>query len=162
MIYLKILPGRTDRKTTDTSVRVAGNTTWIQHITPKGGYRYHEWNSVTSHVLPFPNYPSFPLLGYHVPVFVYIDFIVFKRSEVSTAVTMKNAVFWDVALCRFCVRIHGIAQLLQMKIDYNEYSNSQWRKAHTNICVLYGIQNRFYVICWSKCKGSIITVTMFF
>jgi hypothetical protein len=25
------------------------------------------------------------------------------RSEVFTAVTMKNPVFWDVAPCRFCV-----------------------------------------------------------
>jgi hypothetical protein len=26
------------------------------------------------------------------------------RFEVSTAVTMKNAVFWDVAPCRYCVK----------------------------------------------------------
>jgi hypothetical protein len=27
----------------------------------------------------------------------------YVRSEVFTAVTMKNAVFWDVALCRYFV-----------------------------------------------------------
>jgi hypothetical protein len=27
----------------------------------------------------------------------------FVRFEVFTTVTMKNAVFWDVALCRYCV-----------------------------------------------------------
>jgi hypothetical protein len=27
----------------------------------------------------------------------------YVRFEVFTAVTMKNAVFWDVALCRSCV-----------------------------------------------------------
>jgi hypothetical protein len=30
-------------------------------------------------------------------------FICFVRFEVFTAVTMKNAVFWDEALCRSCV-----------------------------------------------------------
>jgi hypothetical protein len=28
------------------------------------------------------------------------------RFEVLTAVTMKNAVFWDAALCRYCVNQH--------------------------------------------------------
>jgi hypothetical protein len=30
----------------------------------------------------------------------------YVRFEVFTAVTMKNAVFWDVALCRSCVNRH--------------------------------------------------------
>jgi hypothetical protein len=32
-----------------------------------------------------------------------VNFNVYVRSEVFTAVTMKNAIFWDVAPCRSCV-----------------------------------------------------------
>jgi hypothetical protein len=34
---------------------------------------------------------------------VYAHFLSYIRFEVFTAVTMKNAVFWDVAQCRYCV-----------------------------------------------------------
>jgi hypothetical protein len=33
----------------------------------------------------------------------FLNIIDFVRFEVFTAVTMKNAVFWDVAPCRSCV-----------------------------------------------------------
>jgi hypothetical protein len=33
----------------------------------------------------------------------------FVRSEVLTAVAMKNAVFWDVAPCRPCVKMQLLA-----------------------------------------------------
>jgi hypothetical protein len=34
---------------------------------------------------------------------IYISSSINVRSEVFTALTMKNAVFWDVASCIFCV-----------------------------------------------------------
>jgi hypothetical protein len=36
-------------------------------------------------------------------VVLRINFLQSVRSEVFTAMTMKNVVFWDVALCRSCV-----------------------------------------------------------
>jgi hypothetical protein len=31
------------------------------------------------------------------------NFVIYVRFEVFTAITMKNAVFWNVAPCRYCV-----------------------------------------------------------
>jgi hypothetical protein len=39
----------------------------------------------------------------HTQTHIYIYIIQSARFEVSTAVTMKNAVFWNVALCISCV-----------------------------------------------------------
>jgi hypothetical protein len=54
----------------------------------------------------------------------------YVRFEVFTAVTMKNAVFWDVAPCRFCVnrRFRGKYRLhLQgRKIREGKTSVSMW------------------------------------
>jgi hypothetical protein len=54
----------------------------------------------------------------------------FVRFEVFTAVTLKNAVFWDVAPCKFCVkrRLEGTYRLhLQgRKIRERGTSVSRW------------------------------------
>jgi hypothetical protein len=55
---------------------------------------------------------------------------VFVRSEVFTVVTMKNAVFWDVAPCRSCVnrRFRGTypLHLQSRKIRERGTSVSRW------------------------------------
>jgi hypothetical protein len=33
---------------------------------------------------------------------ILVDFFCYARFEVSTAVTMKNAIFWDVTPCASC------------------------------------------------------------
>jgi hypothetical protein len=60
----------------------------------------------------------------------------FVRFEVLTAVTMKNAVFWDVALCRYCVnrRFGGTYRLHQQgrKIRQRGTSVSRWLQTATS------------------------------
>jgi hypothetical protein len=52
--------------------------------------------------------------------------IEFVRFEVLTAVTMKNVVFWDVALCRFCVnRRFGGTYRLHFQSRKNSRSSNQ-------------------------------------
>jgi NADH dehydrogenase/NADH:ubiquinone oxidoreductase subunit G len=49
-----------------------------------------------------------------------------KRFEVFTAVTMKNAVFWDVALCRSCVnRRFGGTYLIHLQAIKNPRARNQ-------------------------------------
>jgi hypothetical protein len=58
------------------------------------------------------------------------NFLHLVRFEVSTAVTMKNAVFWDVAPCESCVnRRFGGTYLLHLqgtKISERGTSLSRW------------------------------------
>jgi hypothetical protein len=42
--------------------------------------------------------------------------IVDIRFDVFTAVTMKNAVFWDVAPCRYCVDTHVLTLVHRSRI----------------------------------------------
>jgi hypothetical protein len=55
--------------------------------------------------------------------------------EVFTVVTMKNAIFWDVAPCRFCVNQHfgGMYRLhLQgRKINERGISMSRWQRTES-------------------------------
>jgi hypothetical protein len=41
------------------------------------------------------------------------------RFEVFTAVNMKNVVFWDVPMCRFCVN-RRFARIFRMEISASE------------------------------------------
>jgi hypothetical protein len=60
-----------------------------------GKYAITNWNKI------FSNFYSRKEVKYYV------------RFEVSTAMTMKNAVFWDVAPCRYCInrRFRGTYRL---------------------------------------------------
>jgi hypothetical protein len=49
---------------------------------------------------------SNPTTLYTVLIFYWENKNLHVRFEVFTAVTMKNAVFWDVAPCRYCVNRH--------------------------------------------------------
>jgi hypothetical protein len=53
----------------------------------------------------------------------------YVRFEAFTAVTMKNVVFWDVALCRSCVdrRFGGTYRLHLQAIKIRERSTSVGR-----------------------------------
>jgi hypothetical protein len=62
---------------------------------------------------------------------------VYVRFNVFTAVTMKNAVFWDVSPCRSCVnrRFGGICHLhIQgRKIRERETSVNRWLQAESPV-----------------------------
>jgi hypothetical protein len=84
------------------------------------------------------------------------------RFEVFTAVTMKNAVFWDVAPCRYCVnrrfgskyRLHlpgrkirergtSVSRWLQ---PHNMYTAPHPRRRHSSTCIMaatYCDSNKF-------------------
>jgi hypothetical protein len=70
------------------------------------------------------------------------DSIIIVRFEVFTAVTMKNADFWDVALCISCVnrRFGGIyhLQLQSRKIRERGTSVSRWLQSAGFTQVLHG------------------------
>jgi hypothetical protein len=47
--------------------------------------------------------PTLVIFRFHQQFQRHLKITSVVRFEVFTAVTMKNAVFWDVALCRSCV-----------------------------------------------------------
>jgi hypothetical protein len=110
-----------------TAVRTS-NPTYCLYLFPSDVFISYVFQFLLSHICSLKKYSGHEKSDLKVMINVYV------RYEVFTAVTMKNAVFWDVAPYRSCVNIRfGGTYRLHLqgrKIRERGTSVSRWLQSY--------------------------------
>jgi hypothetical protein len=87
----------------------------------------------------------------------------YVRVEIFSAVTRKNAVFWDVVTCRSCFCSHLLTQSLKMEAISSEISvHTKFTWHHIpedGIFPVYTFLHSFSCICYGLCLSVNTTTT---